>query len=115
MTKVHYDDLTAIKTPWCLLDDDTQARLRAEPEVQMLQYGGAWVKVTSSWTGIYTYRAKSKPVRVVRWVNVYQNGNGPSYGSRASADLYLGSNRLYVFRIECDEDGGNPTISREEG
>jgi len=115
MTKIHCVDLTKNSTPWCLLHANTQARMQAEPEVQVLAGDGTWKDLAPLWTPTSTYRVKPKPVRVVRWANVYPNSNDSSCISRASADLYKGPNRLCVFRIECDEDGGNPTISREEG
>jgi len=116
MTKVHYDDLTAINSPWCLLDADTQTRMEAEPDVQVLQSNGSWVKVIPSWLGIYTYRAKPKPARVVRWFDLKQgSGLFGAFEFRNAPDNYKQKHRICIFRIECDEDGGNPTISREEG
>jgi len=67
MTEIHYDDLTDITTPWCLLDADTQARMRSEPEVLYLNYVGRWLDATNPvFGGNYTYRAKPKPMRVER-------------------------------------------------
>ena len=56
--------------------------------------------------------------RITTWQNVYPNWIGPPCSTRSDADTAnkgLGiTNRLCVYRIERDEDGGNHEIFVEE-
>ena len=59
--------------------------------------------------------------RITTWHNVYNDWIGPQCSSRSGADeMYhsvesaLDPVRLCVYRIERDEDGGNPEIFKEE-
>ena len=58
------------------------------------------------------------PKRITTWHNVYYNWIGPQCFSRSDADKVadqaLLGGRLCVYRIERDEDGGNPEIFVEE-
>ena len=80
----------------------------------------------SSWTerGDYyddeqsQYDLHDIPKRITTWHNVYYNWIGPQCFSRSDADKVadqeLLGGRLCVYRIERDEDGGNPEIFVEE-
>jgi hypothetical protein len=75
MTRLHFDDLTAITAPFGLLDDDTQARLRAWPHgvESFANYGAGWFSnPTPYWTSCYTYRARPAPLEpdYVDWSQV---------------------------------------------
>ena len=55
------------------------------------------------------------PKRITTWHNVYCGANvAGKCRSRQDADLYGVSGRLCVYRIERDEDGGNPEIFVEK-
>ena len=61
------------------------------------------------------------PKRIATWHNVYNDWIGPQCSSRSDADDTdnvlrdaLVPVRLCVYRIERDEDGGNPEIFVEE-
>jgi len=58
------------------------------------------------------------PKRITTWHNVCANWVGPQYSSRSDADEtdreLRAMKRLCVYRIERDEDGGNPEIFVEE-
>ena len=54
------------------------------------------------------------PKRIATWHNVYANQLSRSIYNRAEVDSYCGQGRLCVYRIERDEDGGNPEIFVEE-
>lgn len=66
--------------------------------------------------GIHRVRTRPrKPKRVTYWVNVYPDFSGDrGCISRAAADRNATSDRLAVFRIEYDENGDNPTITKED-
>lgn len=77
----------------------------------------------SSWTerGDYyddeqsQYDLHDIPKRITTWHNVYAKWIGGSCSSRRKADDMAGNdNRPCVYRIERDEDGGNPEIFVEE-
>jgi hypothetical protein len=77
----------------------------------------------SSWTalGAYCKRGGSEgdlhdiPKRITTWHNIYVCGGFTShFRSRADADAFTVHDRLCVYRIERDEDGGNPEIFVEE-
>ena len=58
--------------------------------------------------------------RITTWHNVYGAWIAPHCSTRSDADLgdqsggYHTDKRLCVYRIERDEDGGNPEIFVEE-
>ena len=61
------------------------------------------------------------PKRITTWHNVYGDMVVHQCSTRSDADdidtsleIALGSERLCVYRIERDEDGGNPEIFVEE-
>ena len=54
------------------------------------------------------------PKRITTWHNVYCDWIGPQCSSRSDADEVAYAGRLCVYRIERDEDGGNPEIFKEE-
>lgn len=116
--KLHFDDLTQITCPFGMLDDDTQRRLDDHVDA-----GGAiegwrdcgWSLCGNGiWDKYITYRAKPQPKRVVTWVQ-YDNGNvGLHCESYDEASYCLESYGGYIYRIERDEDGSNPTIELVE-
>ena len=55
------------------------------------------------------------PKRIITWHNVYKTWLGLQCAAREYADACKdGENRLCVYRIERDEDGGNPEIFVED-
>ena len=61
------------------------------------------------------------PKRITRWHNVYDDWVSSTYLTRSHADEHYDAckefsprPRLCVYRIERDEDGGNPEIFVEE-
>ncbi len=75
------------------------------------------------WTERGCYLAEGKttfdlhdiPKRITTWHNVYKTWLGLQCAAREYADACKdGENRLCVYRIERDEDGGNPEIFVEE-
>ncbi len=54
------------------------------------------------------------PKRITTWHNVHVKKVFGSYESREEADVWASEPRLCVYRIEHDEDGGNPKIFVEE-
>ena len=54
------------------------------------------------------------PKRITTWHNVYGIFLGQGRLLRSNADNMAASDRLCVYRIERDEDGGNPEIFVEE-
>lgn len=56
------------------------------------------------------------PKRITTWHNVYSCSIRGQYASRRQADAFSTAhqNRLCLYRIERDEDGGNPEIFVEE-
>ena len=53
--------------------------------------------------------------RITTWHNVYDNSIGPQRFNRRHSDDSRGRHdRLCVYRIERDEDGGNPEIFVEK-
>ena len=110
MTKLHFDDLTQITCPFGMLDDDTQERLKACDSVEFYSYIGGWSSpVSPSFACYVTYRAKPKPKRVVTWVQ-WDESNALCGEDRHEADRHLKMYGGYIYRIERDEDGSNPTI-----
>ena len=60
-------------------------------------------------------RITTIPKRITTWHNVYKTWLGLQCAAREYADACKdGENRLCVYRIERDEDGGNPEIFVEE-
>ena len=54
------------------------------------------------------------PKRITTWHNVYDGGVAHQSFTRDKADKIATDNRLCVYRIERDEDGGNPEIFVEK-
>ena len=54
------------------------------------------------------------PKRITTWHNVYDKWISPQRIARNDADAGKDTNRLCVYRIERDEDGGNPEIFVEK-
>ena len=78
------------------------------------KFGGYYIGSTSP------YDLHDIPKRISTWHNVYDDLVGPELSTRSDADLsnlsvgYLTEDRLCVYRIERDPDGGNPEIFVEE-
>ena len=85
-------------------------------------YARYWTeKGTFSSLGINGFDLHDIPKRITTWHNVYYDWLGPQCSSRSDADdidnslkSALVSERPCVYRIERDEDGGNPEIFVEE-
>ena len=113
MTKLHFDDLTQITCPFGMLDDDTKERLRACNEVEIFE--GCWTnKQGLSWFYSTTYRAKPKPQRLVTWLQWDHDDEALCCEDRHEADLCLMRYGGYIYKIEREEDGSNPTIELVE-
>lgn len=55
------------------------------------------------------------PKRIKTWLNIDPDAAlAELYVTRKSADFFASNRRLCVYRIERDEDGGNPEIFVEE-
>ena len=78
-------------------------------------------------TGMYHINFPSRydlhdiPKRITTWHNVYKTWIGPQCPTRSDADdthhsirYYVTEERLCVYRIERDEDGGNHEMFKEE-
>ena len=116
MTKLHFKDLTQITCPFGMLDDDTQERLKACDEVEFFRSNG-WYHIGAnemSFTLFYTYRAKPKPKRLVSWAQYDDDNVGLHWGTYGEASYALEAYGGYIYRIERDEDGSNPTIELVE-
>ena len=76
----------------------------------------------ASWaaTGMYEIDGASRydlqdiPKRITTWHNVYPKGGSSQRLTRREVDRIATDDRLCVYRIERDEDGGNPEIFVEE-
>lgn len=79
-------------------------------------YARYWTeKGTFSSLGINGFDLHDIPKRIITWHNVYDGWISPPHSRRGDTDL--GRNprdRLCVYRIERDKDGGNPEIFVEE-
>ena len=60
------------------------------------------------------YNLHDIPKRITTWHNVYDGGVAHQSFTRDKADKIATDNRLCVYRIERDEDGGNPEIFVEK-
>ena len=88
--------------------------------------GSGWVNCSSpeGWTGDGQINPDWSspddlhdiPKRITTWHNVYSCSIREQYTSRRQADASAAAyqKRLCVYRIERDEDGGNPEIFVEE-
>ena len=72
-------------------------------------------------SGISEYNLHDTPERITTWHNVYKTWLGPQCLTRSDADdtykairHYVTEERLCVYRIERDEDGGNHEMFKEE-
>ena len=71
-------------------------------------------------TGVYHAGGPSRhdlhdiPKRITTWHNVYHNLISSQYSTRSKTDNWGDDSRLCVYRIERDEDGGNPEIFVED-
>ena len=113
MTKLHFNDLTQITCPFGMLDDDTQERLKACDETEFWN-DGRWNETTGFKFQYLTYRAKPQPKRFVAWVPWDADDDAVCCETRKDAVWYLKNYGGYIYRIERDEDGSNPTIELVE-
>lgn len=110
-------DPTQNRVPSCLLTKGEKEILRNWPHGLELYdcFKCCWHDVIDpTFSGTLIYRAKPAPERIVTWANVYDGWIGPLHKSRKKADDSALVNRLCVYRIERDADGGNPEISVED-
>ena len=80
-------------------------------------YGDAasWTETGQYYTDMpIKYDLHDIPKRNTTWHNVYPDITSGSYSSRAAADNRRYSGCICVYRIERDEDGGNPEMFEEE-
>lgn len=64
--------------------------------------------------GMRSFDLHDIPKRITTWHNVYPDNIVSEYVTRESADFFAVNQRLCVYRIERDEDGGNPEIFVED-
>jgi len=99
--KLHFDDLTKITAPFGLLDDDTQARLKAWPHGWECFDKRGWKVWEPYWAFTATYRAKPAPLTqdTVPW------GQIPKSLDRAARDK---NGQAHVFTVtpKIDEARG---------
>ena len=112
MTKLHFDDLTQITCPFGMLDDDTQERLRACGETQYFTTRWQDRGTPIVWDVYLTYRAK--PQRLAMWLQWDEDNEGLFCEDRREAERCLKMYGGYIYRVERDEDGSNPTIELVE-
>lgn len=74
-------DLTAIKTPFGLLDREAQEALKAHGGPYEMWAGDGWSHHPSpAWDGWYAYRVKPAPPKLREfWINVYAGAVGGPY------------------------------------
>lgn len=114
MTKLHFEDLTKITCPFGMLDDDTRERLKECDEIEFFD-GCAWHTLAMRIVHPHSvYRAKTKPKRFVKWVQWDEDDEAVCMEERHEADELLDTYGGYIYRIERDEDGSNPTIELVE-
>ena len=79
-------------------------------------YARYWTeKGTFSSSGINGFDLHDIPKRITTWHNVYETWLGMQCRTRRKADEDADNRiRLCVYRIERDEDGGNPEIFVEK-
>jgi hypothetical protein len=78
-------------------------------------YARYWTeKGTFSSLGINGFDLHDIPKRISTWHNVYGDWVGAAQPSRNNVDNGATDKRLCVYRIERNEDGGNPEIFVEE-
>ena len=69
---------------------------------------------SAAYSGLSPLDLHDLPKRIVTWHNVYHHNIYGACSTRATADGGAGVSRQCVYRIERDEDGGNPTITVEQ-
>jgi len=104
--KLHFDDLTQITAPFGLLDDDTQARLKAWPHGWECFDKRGWKVWEPYWAFTATYRAKPAPLTqdTVPWEQI------PKWAKAAARDA---DGMAYVF-AETPVVGGTGWGSSKE-
>lgn len=69
-------DLTKITTPFGLLDEETQAALKAHGgPFEILNHRGVWRKVDPSWSQYSTYRVKPTPPKAAQHTGTEVGGS----------------------------------------
>jgi hypothetical protein len=119
MTKLHFEDLTQITCPYGMLDDDTKERFEVYKKsggtIEIWTSCNLWENehlnpLNRSFQDWRVYRAKPKPKRLVSLVQ-WDDADLPlccvDYEEAAQCIRDYGG---YIYRIERDEDGSNPTI-----
>ena len=118
MTKLHFEDLTQITCPFGMLDDDTQERFEDYAiffDVEVF-LNGIWHEDDpyEPRNFGYTYRAKPKPKRVTTWLQWDEDDAPLCCDDIHEANECLKNYGGYIYKIERDEDGSNPTIELVE-
>ena len=115
MTKLQFEDLTQIACPFGMLDDDTQERLKACGRVEFYSISGEWIYLQKpTWESNITYRAKPQPKRVVTWFQWDDTWGVFDTETLGEAKRVQKGHGGYIYKIERDEDGSNPTIELVE-
>jgi hypothetical protein len=91
-------DLTAITTPFGLLDDATREALKAHGGPYEFWNANCWEEVEPAWSGAVAYRVKPqppKPREFVRWGvyldDKYQGSDATEAGALLLADIIAGA------------------------
>ena len=118
MNKLHFDDLTKITCPFGLLSGRTQDALRAYAEnggvVEKFTCGDWEITESGMFFADGTYRAEPMPQRMVMWVQWDDIMGAFAAETLGEAKEVQRNDGGYIYRIERDEDGGDPTIELVE-
>lgn len=115
--KLHFDDLTKINCPFGMLDGDTQERLKACGDVEYFSYGEEWRSRELPFVTVspnITYRQKPKPKMITEFAHYHEAEGLFITKDYYSAKYMLSEYGGHIYRIEFDQDGGNPTIEKVE-
>jgi len=91
--KLRFYDLTKITAPFGLLDDDTQARLKAWPHGWECFSPSGWEDLTPFWNVTTTYRARPAPLTqdTVPWEQIPKGMDWAARDARGAAFIYAGA------------------------
>jgi len=94
-------DPTTNRIPFGLLTPAEQAALKAWPHGWQAFDADGWSdRLGPAWYLNMAYRGKPAPVVKQRFINVYPNGTGCSYGSRQEALGAVGSESIGMICVE---------------
>lgn len=96
-------DLTAITTPYGLLDETTKKALREHGgPYQCYTLNGVWQDLTwgFNWMTFHVYRVKPEPPKPREWwINMYEDECSYRYLTRHDADASASPNRIECVHV----------------